>query len=223
LQESNEQKYLKGAAILAAASIFVKIIGAIYKIPIFNILDDEGRGSFQVTYNVYTLILTISTAGVPAALSRLVSSANAGGKARLVKRYFSTALPAFILIGLIAMLAMFIFADAFAGLMNDSLAAPGIRVLAPAVFFACVISVYRGYAQGHENMVPTAASQVVEVVCKAVFGIAAAMWLRSMGSAMHIVSAGAIMGVTIGLGLCVPLLIWFKGKIGRGLTVNTGD
>ena len=217
MQESKEQKYLKGAAILAAASVFVKLIGAVYKIPIYNILDDGGRGSFQVTYNVYTLILTISTAGVPAAMSRLVSSANAGGSARLVKRYFSSALPAFLVLGLIAMIAMFVFADAFAGLMNDSLAAPGIRVLAPSVFFACIISVYRGYAQGHEQMIPTAASQVVEVICKAAFGIVIAMQLASANYEMHIVSAGAIAGVTVGLALCVPLLIWYKRRMDRKL------
>jgi len=226
LQEQKKQNFLKSAAILAAASILVKIIGAIYKIPIFNILDDGGRGSFQVTYNVYTLILTISTAGLPAALSRLISSAAATGKMSLVKRYFSVSLPAFVIIGFIAMLAMFLFADSFAGLMNDSLAAPGIRVLAPAVFFVCIISVYRGYAQGFENMIPTAISQVVEVICKAAFGIAAAMILTSRNYAMHLVSAGAILGVTVGLGLCIPLLIWYKRKIAGGLDAdhdNTDD
>ena len=136
--ESDKQNYLKGAAILAAASIFVKIIGAVYKIPIFNVLDDEGTGSFQITYSVYTLVLTISTAGIPAALSRLVSSASARNETNLVKRYFSVSLPAFMLIGFVAMLVMFVFADTFAGLMNNSLAAPGIRVLAPAVFFVCI-------------------------------------------------------------------------------------
>ena len=215
MQEPVKQNFLKGAAILAAASIFAKIVGAIYKIPLFNILDDAARGSFQVTYNVYTLILTISTAGIPAALSRLVSTAAAGGKMRLVKRYFSVALPAFLVIGVIAMLAMLVFADAFAGLMNDSLAAPGIRVLAPAVLFVCVISVYRGYSQGFENMIPTAMSQIVEVVCKAAVGIAAAVWLTNMQYASHYVSAGAILGVTVGLGLTVPLLIWYKKRLDR--------
>jgi len=217
LQESKKQNYIKGAAILAAASIFVKIIGAVYKIPILRILDDEGRGSFQVTYNVYTFLLVLSTAGVPAALSRLISSAAASGKAGLAKRFFSVSLPAFIIIGAVAMLIMFLFAEALAGLMGDSLATPGIRVLAPAVFFACIISVFRGYAQGHENMIPTAVSQVIEVLSKAAFGIVAALILTGMGYAMHIVSAGAIMGVTIGLGLCVPLLTWYKRKLDRTL------
>jgi len=97
------------------------------------------------------------------------------------------------------------------------MAAPGIRVLAPAVFFACVISVYRGYAQGHENMIPTAVSQIIEVSSKAVFGIALALWLVHMGYESHIVSAGAIVGVTIGLGLCIPVLVWFKKKLDRGV------
>ena len=208
---------------MAAASIFVKIIGAIYKIPIFNVLDDEGIGYFQVTYNVYTLVLTIATAGVPVALSRLVSSAAARGDTGLVKKYFKVSLPAFLIIGAIAMAVMLIFADDFARLMNSSPSAPGIRVLSPAVLFVCIISVYRGYAQGFENMIPTAMSQVVEVICKAAFGIAAAMWLVSAGYQSNIVSAGAIMGVTIGLGLCVPLLVWYKKRLDRGLrfTGNT--
>jgi len=219
LQESKKTNYLTGAAILAAASIFVKIIGAVYKIPIINILGDEGTGYFQVTYNIYTLIITISTAGIPVALSRLVSSAAARGNTGLVKRYFSVALPAFIAIGVIAMLVMFFFADNFARLMNNSPAASGMRVLAPAVFFVCIISVYRGYAQGFEYMVPTAASQVVEVLCKAAFGVAAAMWLMSMKYDLSIVSAGAIMGVTIGLGVCIPVLVRYKRKIDRGLAL----
>ena len=223
LQDTEKKKnYLTGAAILAAASIFVKIVGAIYKLPIMNVLDDAGIGTFQVSYNVYTLIFTISTAGIPAALSRIVSAAAATGKNSLVKRYFSVSLPAFILIGAAAMVVMFLFADTFAGWMHNSMAAPGIRVLAPAVLFVCIISVYRGYAQGFENMIPTAMSQVVEVICKAAFGIVAALWLVSRSYESPIVSAGAIMGSTIGLGLSVPLLVWYKKRIDRGLG-DSGD
>jgi len=143
MQEQRKQNFLKGAAILAAASIFVKIIGAVYKIALFNdnLLSREGSGIFQATYNVYTFILTISTAGIPAALSRIVSSANAKGKTKLVKRYFTVALPAFVIIGVIAMLVMLLFADNLAGIMNNPRAAPGIRILAPGVFFVCIISV----------------------------------------------------------------------------------
>jgi len=217
LQETKKRNFLTGAAILAATSVFVKIVGAIFKIPIYNILDDAGTGAFQVTYSIYTLILTISIAGIPAALSRLVSAATAKGDAALVKRYFSVAMPAFLLIGFAAMLMMFFFADTFAMFAKNSMASMGIRVLAPAVLFSCVISVYRGYAQGFENMVPTAMSQIVEVLCKAAFGIVAALWLLRMGYESRVVSAGAITGVTIGLGLAIPLMMRYKLKLDRKL------
>ena len=220
MPDSRNQNYLKGAAILAAASILVKIISAIYKIPLFQIMDASARGTFQVTYNVFTLILTISTAGVPAALSRMVSSANASDNNKLAKRYFAVALPAFIIIGFVAMLVMFLFADNFAAFMNNSLAAPGIRVLSPAVFFVCIIAVYRGYAQGHGNMIPTAISQIAEVICKAIIGIAAALWLINLGHDTPIVSAGAIAGVTIGLGVSVPILVWYKQKSDRAIGIS---
>jgi len=215
MHESRKPNFLKSAAILAATGIFVKIVGAIYQIPILNVLGDEGAGYFHVTYMVYGLLLAISTAGVPVALSRLVSSAAANGNTPLIKRYYSVAMPAIMIIGIVVMSIMFFFADGLAELMGSSLAATGIRVLAPAVFFVCIISVYRGYAQGFQNMIPTAASQVIEVVSKAVFGIVVAFYLARTGSQPQFVSAGAITGVTVGLGLCIPVMMWYKWKIDK--------
>jgi len=215
MHEHKKPNFLKGAAILAATGIFVKIIGAIYQIPILNVLGDEGAGYFHVTYMVYGLLLAVSTAGVPVALSRLVSSAAARGNFLLIKRYYSVAMPAFIVLGIVVMCVMFFFADRLAELMSSSLAAKGIRVLAPAVFFVCMISVYRGYAQGFQDMIPTAASQVIEVVSKALFGIIIAFYLARTGYQAQYISAGAITGVTIGLGLCIPVMMWYKRKIDR--------
>ncbi|MCL2663941.1 MAG: polysaccharide biosynthesis protein [Oscillospiraceae bacterium] len=223
MQEAKKSNFLKGAAILAATGVFVKIIGAIYQIPILRELGDEGAGYFHVTYMVYAFILAISTAGVPVAMSRLVSSAAARGDNALIKRYFSVAMPAFIMIGLVAMLLMYFFADNIADLMNTSLAAYSIRVLSPAVFFVCIIAVYRGYAQGFGNMVPTAASQVVEVVSKAAIGIAVVFYLSHLNYEAQFLSAGAITGVTIGLGLCIPLMMWYKGRMDDGMRDGTGQ
>jgi stage V sporulation protein B len=99
LSETKKQNYLKGAAILAATGIIVKIITAVFKIPLYNLLGDNGAGHFQVAFNLYTLLLTISTAGIPVALSRLVSAASSTGRSRLVKQYFSVALPIFTFSG----------------------------------------------------------------------------------------------------------------------------
>ena len=221
MHEQKKPNFIKGAAILAATGIFVKIVGAIYKIPLFNVLDDEGVGYFQVTYNIYAMILAISTAGVPVALSRLISSAASKGNKALVKRYFSVAMPVFVFIGIAVMAIMFFFADGIATSMGSSLAATGIRVLAPAVYFVCVIAVYRGYTQGHENMIPTAMSQVIEVVSKAAIGIGVAFFLVRLGYESQYISAGGITGVTIGLGLCIPVMMWFKSKIDRKHGNNT--
>ena len=215
LHEQKKPNFLKGTAILAATVVFVKVIGAIYQIPIIRILGDEGAGYFHVTYMVYGLLLAISTAGVPVALSRLVSSAAARENTPLIKRYYSVAMQAIAVIGVAVMFLMFFFADNLAGFMGSSLAATGIRVLSPAVYFVCIISVYRGYAQGYQDMIPTAASQVIEVVSKAVIGLAVAFYLARMGYQSQYVSAGAITGVTIGLGLCIPVMMWYKRKIDR--------
>ena len=220
MPEQRSQSFLRGAAILAATGVFVKIVGAIYKIPIFRVMGDEGTGYFQATYNVYALILAISTVGIPVAMSRLVSSSLAQGKNSLAKRYFSVAMPAFVIIGIVVMTAMFIFAGELAELVNSSLATFGIRVLSPAVFFVCVIAVFRGYAQGFQDMVPTAASQIVEVIVKALFGIVIAFMLVRMGFDAQYVSAGAITGVTIGLGLCIPLMMWFKRRLERKVSME---
>ena len=217
IKNSKQQSFLKGAAILAAASLFAKTVSAVYKIPLFNILDDVGTGFFQATYSVYALVLTVATFGVPLALSRLISSAYAKGQTNLVKRYFSVSLPGFALIGIVAMLIMFFFADAIAAFIQNTAVAHGIRVLSPAVFFVCVIAVFRGYTQGFQDMIPTAMTQTIEVICKAVFGIAVAFWLTRLNYELSIVSAGALTGVTIGLGLCIPLLIWYKKRFDKKL------
>jgi len=197
---------MKGASILAATVAITKVIGAIYKIPLYNLLGDEGTAHFQVTYVIYNLLLTISTAGIPVALSRLISAARAQDRPMQVRRYFSVGMAAFSLIGIVGMLLMFVYAQPLADFMNDHEVAGGVRCLAPAVLFACVISVFRGYSQGHNDMIPTAISQIMEVLCKLVFGLAIAWYLSSLNYGSAAISAGAIVGVTIGLGLAIPFV-----------------
>lgn len=224
LSESKNQNFMKGAAILAAAQILSKIVSAIYKIPLLNILDNEGSTYFTIAYNVYTLLLAISTVGIPVALSRQISAASATGRSRLAKKYYRVALPTFAVIGAVLMVLMFVFSDQLARMMNFELASTGIKVLAPAVFFACIVSVMRGYTQGRGNMLPTAVSQLIEVLSKSVFGLAVVYVLAHTGRQVHIISAGAIVGIPIGLALSIPVLIFFKRRIDRTNRIETyGD
>ena len=214
MSDTTKQTYMRGAAILAATAVISKIISGLYKIPLFSMLDDTTAGYYQVAYTVYMLLIAVTTAGIPVALSRLVSSANAVGNKRLVGRYFSVALPAFALLGLVFMLLVFRFADSLAAnILSTPDAAAGIRILSPAIFFGCIVAVYRGYTQGHNKMLPTAVSQLIEVICKAAFGLILAWYLISNGFPNPTVSAGAIAGVAIGLGIGIPVLIHFKKKV----------
>ena len=208
---------MRSAAILAASTVLCKIISAIFKIPLFNLIGDEGTGHFQVTYQVYTLLLTISTAGIPVALSRQISAASATGRPGLVRRYFSVALPAFAVVGLVFSAVMFVFAEELARFMWDPQAAMGLRVLSPAIFFVCLVSVFEGYGQGHQNMVPTATKQIMEVTSKLVVGLAVAWYLIGLGATSAETAAGAISGVTVGLALAVPVMALLKRRMDRRL------
>ncbi len=173
-------------------------------------------------YYIYNLLLTISTAGVPVALSRLISEARASSRPVQAKRYYSVGMATFGCIGLVGSALMFIFAPQLAAFMKDSQVVLGVRILSPAVFFACVVSVLRGYAQGHNNMMPTAVSQILEVLCKLIFGLAIAWYLKSMGCPVPVIAAGAIVGVVIGLGISIPVLALMRRRIAASepMTLN---
>ena len=210
-----KNEYLGGAAVLALAVAITKVIGVIYKVPILNILGDEGSTHFQVTYSVYNLLLTLSTAGIPVAMSRLIAASAALERPRQIKRYFDVGLASFLIVGVVGMSIMLIFPQQLANFMGDHEISVGIRVLGPAVLFSSVIAVYRGYAQGFSVMVPTAISQIMECSCKLIFGVAVALYLSSNGFASPQIAAGSIIGVPIGLGLTIPLMALYKRKIDR--------
>ena len=199
--------FFGGAAILAAGIAIVKLIGALYKIPLFNIIGDEGTGHFNNAYVIYNLLLMVSTAGLPVALSKSISEASTLGKRNQVHRTFSVALAAFFVLGTISFAVMFALAQPLADLQGDGAAVQAVRAIAPACFFVCVLSTFRGYAQGHANMVPTAVSQIIEALGKLVIGLALAWLLVKAGASSSDAAAGAIFGVTCGAGICLIYLI----------------
>ena len=183
---------------LAVGILVVKLIGMFYKIPLLNIIGEQGSADFNNAYNIYSVLLTISTAGLPVAVSKLVSEADALGRRNQVRRTFRLALALFLILGVLSFLVMFFGSEQLAGLMNDSMAAPGIRALAPAVICVGCLSAFRGYAQGHGNMTPTAVSQIIEALCKLTVGLGLAYWLVGHGADASHAAAGAITGVTVG-------------------------
>jgi len=196
--QNKQNTFFGGAAILAAGILVVKLIGMFYKIPLVNIIGEQGTADFNNAYNIYAVLLTISTAGLPVAVSKLVSEANALGRRNQVRRTFRLALALFLTLGVLSFLIMFFKADLLAGMMHDSKAAAGIKALAPAVICVGCLAAFRGYSQGHSNMTPTSVSQIIEALCKLVVGLALAAWLIKAGRSADVAAAGAITGVTVG-------------------------
>ena len=209
MSTKKKQSFLGGAAILASAVAVVKILGAVYKIPFGNIVGVEGQTYFTVAYNIYNVLLTISTAGLPLAISKLTSQAHTQGRENQKRRIFSTAIWLFFGLGLAGTLLMYFGAGRLAAFMNGPLGYWPIRALSPAVFCVCLLACMRGYTQGQGNMTPTAVSQILEALCKLVLGLALAWYFLRLGLGLDIAAAGAILGVTAGTFLSLLYLILY--------------
>ena len=218
-QEQNVHKskstFFGGAAILAASAILVKIIGAIYRIPLGNILPDEVMGDYNSAYNIYNFFLTISTAGLPVALSKTISEANALGRHNQVERTFRVALFTFLALGLASFFCMTVLAVPLADIaISNPKAVYCIMALAPSVLCVCIMSAFRGYFQGHFNMMPTGVSQIIEAGSKLLVGLALAMFcMKKFGEQFG--SVGAIIGVSFGsiVALLVIVFLFLKNRI----------
>lgn len=160
--------------VLAAATLIVKIIGILYKIPLSNMVGAVGRGYFDSAYNLYIPIYTISMAGLPVAVSKMVSQQMALGRYRDVRMTFKVASRLFLLSGTLGTLLLLILAFPYAYLSKSMEALPAIFAITPSIFFCCIMSIYRGYYNGLRNMTPTAMSEVWEALGKVVFGLACA-------------------------------------------------
>lgn len=165
------QTFAKGALIMSMGMFIVKIMGAFFKIPLTAILGGEGMGYFNSAYNLYSPIYAIATAGLPIAISRMVSGDMERGRFRDIKKIHKISIPIFIITGSFCTILMMAGANIFASYTHAPGVIYSIFTLAPTVFFACLISTYKGYYEGLHNMIPTAVSEVVESTGKVVFGI----------------------------------------------------
>ncbi len=212
MSDSKKQNYLHGAAILTFGVVIIKILGAIYKIPMGNILGDEGFGIFNTAYNVYNVFLTIATAGFPVALSRMISAANTLGKRAQARRTMNVALVTFAVLGLVGSALMLVFPTELAVFMEKPSVSRSISAVAPSVFLCCLLGAYRGYCQGHGNMTPTMVGQVLEVLAKVAVGICLAIILTNQGKSLPVSSAGAIFGVVVGSLAALIYMVVYKKR-----------
>ena len=202
---SKKQTFLHGAALLAMATAIVKIIGALYKLPLKMVIGDEGYSYFSSAYDIYTVLLLVSTAGLPVAMSRMISQATSLNDSAQARRVYNTSRALFLGIGAVSTALMMLFCRTLARSQEQPDAWMAIFCLAPCAFFMGIISTYRGFFQGQGNMIPTSKSQVLEAVIKLTVGLAAAVLVLQLGGTVPMAAAGAILGVTVS---CVVSVVY---------------
>lgn len=181
-QKKNNSSFLVQGAILATAGIITRLIGIAYRIPVNNILGDEGQGFYGCAYSIYNIALLLTSYSLPLAVSKLVSARIAKGEHKNAMRIFKSAFLFALVVGSLVGVIVFIFSDFIAGnIMSLRLSAYALRVLAPGLLIVAVMGVVRGFFQGMGTMVPTALSQILEQIVNAIVSIIGASYLLQMG------------------------------------------
>lgn len=214
--ERTKTSFIKGAAILGIAGLIVKIIGAVYRIPLTNILQQNGYDGmlfYETAYPYYSWLLVISSAGFPTAISKLVAERVAVNDRRGAKDVFKTAMRLLIIIGLITMLLLFFGAPLIAKLGNVEGASYSLRALAPALFIVSIMCAYRGYLQGLQMMTGTAISQITEQVGKLIMGYSLAiLFVRLYPTRPELWAMGTLIGISISELLALIVIYLFYRK-----------
>ena len=191
--------YIVQGSILAAAAMISKVIGVVYRIPLTNILGDEGNGYYGYAFQVYAFALMLSCLSLPTAVSKLVSARRAMNQQRNAFRAFIGSLVFAAVVAFIIALAIFLGAGIISEhMMKAPLSKYALRVLAPGLLVVAVMAVIRGYFQGLGTMVPTAVSQVVEQIINAIISIVGASVLFGVGSRLGEESGEDLLGPAFG-------------------------
>ncbi len=190
-----KKDFLKGAALLAVSGLICKVLGAIYRVPLANTIGTEGMGSYQMAYPIYSLLVVVSSAGVPVAVSKMVSEECARGSFRGANEVFAVSLFSLLFVGAASSLLLFFAAEPVASAMGNMSAAFSLKMLAPSLVFVAASSAYRGYLQGRQLMGATAVSQITEQLVRLTIGLYIARMWMPRGAAYG--SGGALLGVTL--------------------------
>lgn len=212
--EKRSADFLKQGGILAIASLLVRIIGMVYRIPMSNFLGEEGNGIYAVAFEIYDLVLIISSYSLPLALSKIISAQQANHEHRNTGKTLSVALRFAIFSGGGFGLVMFFGAGVIERTIYPEYAGVQIplRVLAPTIFIVALLGVYRGFFQGKRTMIPTAVSQIIEQIVNAIVSVAASYlfmkWNRESLQQAAWGAAGGTLGTCLGAASALLLVLF---------------
>ncbi len=218
--------FLVQGGILALAGILVRVIGMLYRIPVVNIIGSDGNGIYSAAFNVYNIILVLSSYGLPMAVSKLVSARLAKKEYKAAWKLTITALKVSLVTGGLACLFLFFGSNWIENALYPGVTGMAIplRVLAPTVFIVAVLGVFRGFAQGHGMMTPTAVSQIVEQIVNAGVSIGAGYLLMqayaNSGNAPAYGAAGSTLGTCLGAGAALLFFLFLFLKSRKKIMAN---
>jgi len=221
-EENNSKKLINGAFSLSLATLIVKVFGLIYKIPMSYILGDEGMGYFNSAYTVYGFFYILCTAGVPKAVTMVITKNKNSGK-----RIYKTALSVFSMVGLTATIVFMLFALPISKFIGNSKSFYSMLLIAPSIFFVSAGGVSKGYFNARSSLVSVSVSQVIEAVGKLVFGLCFSLIALKLRCSIPVISAMAVLGISIGSALGLIYLIIKAKKINiedkKGQSINKSE
>ncbi len=204
--------FVKGAIILVVCNLIAKVIGAIYRVPLANLLGPVGVGKYQLVFPLYSLLLSISVSGIPIAISKIVAEYNSKKQFGDIKKLLKLAKLYLVIISVVVVVFIVFTAKFIAKIQGNSEIYFCYYAIAPAVLFVGILSVYRGYFQGNLNMLPTALSNIVEQIGKFVFSLLLAKLFSSNGVVWAVF--GALIGISISelIALIFLMIYYFFGR-----------
>ncbi len=208
--KNTSKLFFSGVLVLTVTNLIVKAIGLMFKIPMNHIVGDEGMGYYNSAYTFYTYLYMVSTAGLPTAISIMISNSRAKGQLKQTKRIYRLSVALFFVIGVVSMLIMFFSSGIVSKAIGAENTKYSVMSIAPTLLFICISSALRGYFQGYQQMVPTAVSQFLEAACKLGVGIVFAKYAIDQGYEIYIVAAYATVGLTSGAFLGMLFMMFSK-------------
>ncbi len=209
---NKSKSIIGGMTVLGLAGVICKLVGVLYSIPLTWMIGTQGLGVYNAVFPAYNLLLTISSAGLPVAVSRLVARSLAKDDPRSAKNVFKTALLLLTIVGSVATLIMLAGSNLLAIASDQPTSRIGFQVIAPCVLLVCMLSAFRGFMQGQQNMTPTAISQLIEQVGKVFLALPMAYFGSKIG--IEYGAAGALLGTTIveGVALLYMVILYYRRR-----------
>lgn len=193
-----QSSFLKGTLIITIATILSKFIGSIFQIPLQNIAGDKVLGIFGLVYPVYMIALILSVAGIPIAISKLISEARGANREHEIGDIFHSASVLAIIFGIASFMIMFAFSKQISIILGGEFTRPAVIIVSFTLLIAPYMAVYRGFFQGFEDMKPTAVSQVIEQFVRVALILSIAYFLVKQGESNETIAGGVMVGSSIG-------------------------